>query len=206
MALVGGSGSGKSTLLRVLLGFESPESGTIYYDGQDLASLDIGAVRRQIGVVLQDGKIMPGTVYENIVGASNLTMDDAWEAARMSGLEEDVKEMPMGMHTVLSAGGGTFSGGQKQRILIARAIVHKPRILFFDEATSALDNKTQSTVSKSLEKLQATRVVIAHRLSTIINADHIFVFEKGQLVQSGTYDELMQQEGLFAELVKRQTV
>lgn len=206
VALVGGSGSGKSTLLRVLLGFEPPESGTIYYDGHDLATLDIGAVRRQIGVVLQNGKIMSGTVYENIIGASNLTMDDAWEAARMSGFEEDVKEMPMGMHTVLSAGGGTLSGGQKQRLLIARAIVHKPRILFFDEATSALDNKTQSTVSKSLEKLQATRVVIAHRLSTIINADHIFVFEKGQLAQSGTYDELMQQKGLFAELVKRQTV
>lgn len=204
VALVGGSGSGKSTLFRILLGFETPESGTIYYDAQDLATLDIGEVRRQVGVVLQNGKIMPGSIYDNIVGASNLSMDDAWEAGRMSGLDEDIKAMPMEMHTVLSAGGGTLSGGQRQRLLIARAIIHKPRILFFDEATSALDNKTQEIVSRSLEKLQATRVVIAHRLSTIINADRIFVIDKGRLVQSGTYNDLFNQEGLFAELAKRQ--
>lgn len=204
VALVGGSGSGKSTLFRLLLGFETPESGTIYYDGNDLSTLDIQEVRRQVGVVLQNGKIMPGGIFNNIVGASNLTMDDAWEAARMAGLDEDIKQMPMGMNTVLSPGGGTVSGGQRQRLLIARAIVHKPRILFFDEATSALDNKTQAIVSRSLEKLQATRVVIAHRLSTINKADRIFVLDKGLLVQSGAYDELMKQEGLFAELAKRQ--
>lgn len=204
VALVGGSGSGKSTLFRLLLGFETPESGTIYYDDQDLSTLDITDVRRQIGVVLQNGRVMGGDIFKNIVGSLNLTLQDAWEAARMSGLEEDIKQMPMGMHTVVSAGGGTLSGGQRQRLLIARAIVHRPRILFFDEATSALDNQTQAVVSESLEKLQATRVVIAHRLSTIINADLIYVLERGRIVQSGTYDELIRKKGPFAELAKRQ--
>lgn len=206
VAIVGGSGSGKSTLMRLLLGFESPESGTIYYDGQDLSKVDVLEVRRQIGVVLQNAQIMPGSIYQNIVGAgaAGLTLSDAWEAARMSGCEDDIRSMPMGMHTMLPPGGGTLSGGQRQRIIIARAIIRKPRILFFDEATSALDNKTQAIVSESIERLQSTRIVIAHRLSTIMNADRIYVMDKGELVQSGTYDELMKQEGLFADLAKRQ--
>lgn len=206
IAIVGGSGSGKSTLMRLLLGFEAPESGTIYYDGLDLSKVDILEVRRQIGVVLQNALIMPGSIYQNIIGAgaSGLTIDDAWEAARMAGCEEDIRAMPMGMHTMLTPGGGTLSGGQRQRIIIARAIVRKPRILFFDEATSALDNKTQAIVSESIEQLQSTRIVIAHRLTTIMNADRIYVMEKGRLVQSGTYDELIKQEGVFAELAKRQ--
>jgi NHLM bacteriocin system ABC transporter ATP-binding protein len=204
VALVGSSGSGKSTMLRLLLGFEEPAGGTIYYDGQDLSGIDLRELRRQIGVVLQNGKIMAGDVFRNIVGSSTLTLDDAWEAARMAGLEEDLRQMPMGMHTVLSPGGGTLSGGQRQRLMIARAIVHKPRVLFFDEATSALDNRTQSIVSKSLEKLEATRVVIAHRLSTIMNADQILVFDKGRIVQSGNYQQLLAMEGPFAELAKRQ--
>ncbi|MHB8520223.1 MAG: NHLP bacteriocin export ABC transporter permease/ATPase subunit [Limisphaerales bacterium] len=204
VAIVGPSGSGKSTLMRLLLGFETPESGTIYYDGLDLAGLDVQAVRRQLGVVLQGGKLMPGDIYQNIVGASSLTVDDAWEAARKAGFDDDVREMPMGMHTVLSEGGGTLSGGQRQRLMIARAIVSRPRILLFDEATSALDNHTQAIVSKSLAALQATRIVIAHRLSTIINADRIFVVQAGRLVQAGHYDELMRQSGPFAELARRQ--
>jgi ATP-binding cassette subfamily C protein len=204
VAIVGPSGSGKSTLLRLLLGFETPEAGTIYYDGMDLAGLDVQAVRRQIGVVLQSGKLMPGDIYENIVGSSLLTLDDAWEAAEKAGLADDVNDMPMGMHTVLGEGATTLSGGQRQRLMIARAIVAKPRILIFDEATSALDNRTQAIVSRSLEELQATRIVIAHRLSTIIHADRIFVIQAGRLVQSGNYEELMQQEGPFAELAKRQ--
>ncbi len=206
IALVGPSGSGKSTLLRLLLGFETPTSGTIYYDGHDMTGLDIREVRRQIGVVLQNGQLMTGDIFTNIIGSSLLTLDDAWEAARMAGLEEDVKQMPMGLHTVISAGGDTLSGGQRQRLLIARAVVHKPRILFFDEATSALDNRTQAIVSKSLENLQATRIVIAHRLSTIMNANRIYVFQNGQVVQSGTYNELVNQEGIFADLAKRQLV
>ncbi|MCI0393741.1 MAG: NHLP bacteriocin export ABC transporter permease/ATPase subunit [Chloroflexi bacterium] len=204
IALVGPSGSGKSTLLRLLLGFETPESGAIYYDGQDLASLDIQEVRRQTGVVLQNGRLLTGTILENIIGSSLLTIDDAWEAARACGLDEDVKRMPMGLHTLVSEGGGTLSGGQRQRLLIARSVVTRPRILFFDEATSALDNRTQAIVSENLERLQATRVVIAHRLSTIINADHIFVMDGGRLVQSGTYRELMNQPGLFVDLARRQ--
>jgi ATP-binding cassette subfamily C protein len=204
VALVGPSGSGKSTMLRLLLGFESPESGGIYYDGQDLASVDVRAVRRQVGTVLQNGRVMTGVLVQNIIGSSLLTVDDAWEAARMAGLEEDIRQMPMGMFTMVSEEGGTFSGGQRQRLLIARAIASKPRVIFFDEATSALDNRTQEQVSRSLESLRATRVVIAHRLSTIINADYIYVFQDGQIVQQGTYAELIEQPGPFADLAKRQ--
>jgi len=202
--MVGSSGSGKSTLFRILLGFEALSSGTIYYDGHDLSKLDVRAVRRQLGVVLQSGKIIAGDIFTNIIGSLQLTIDDAWEAARRAGFEQDIKDMPMGMHTVLNEGASTLSGGQRQRLMIARAIVHKPRIVYFDEATSALDNETQAKVSKSLDNLKVTRVVIAHRLSTIINADRIFVIDKGKLVQEGSYDELIKQEGLFAELAKRQ--
>jgi len=161
-------------------------------------------VRRQIGVVLQSGRLLSGDIFTNIVGSVAATLEEAWEAARMAGLAEDIEAMPMGMHTVVNDGGGTLSGGQRQRLLIARAIVNKPRILLFDEATSALDNRTQAIVSKSLESLRATRVVVAHRLSTIINASRIFVLERGRLVQTGSYAELMEQKGPFAELAKRQ--
>jgi NHLM bacteriocin system ABC transporter ATP-binding protein len=204
VALVGGSGSGKSTLLRLLLGFEKPESGAILYDNQDLYSLDLREVRQQTGVVLQSSKLMPTDIYRNIIGSHQLSLNDAWEAARMSGLDRDIKNMPMGMNTVVSEGGGTFSGGQRQRLMVARALVNKPRIIFFDEATSALDNETQRTVTDSLDAMQSTRIVIAHRLSTIINADRIFVLMNGEMVQSGSYAELMNQPGPFAELAKRQ--
>jgi NHLM bacteriocin system ABC transporter ATP-binding protein len=204
VALVGPSGSGKSTLFRLLIGFEEPEMGSIYYDGQELAQLNIREVRRQIGVVLQNGKIMAGDLFTNIVGASTLALDDAWEAARMAGLAEDIEAMPMGMHTIISDGGGTLSGGQRQRLLIAHALVNRPRIIFFDEATSALDNRTQAVVSESLDNLKATRIVIAHRLSTIMNADKIYVMQNGRVVQQGTYEELIKSEGVFADLAKRQ--
>ena len=204
VALVGPSGSGKSTLLRLLLGFETLDSGAIYYDGQDLKGLDVHVVRRQIGVVIQNGRLMSGDIFTNIVGSSAATLDEAWEAARMAGFSEDIEAMPMGMHTVIGEGGGTLSGGQRQRLLIARAIVRRPRLLLFDEATSALDNRTQAIVSASLEQLQATRVVVAHRLSTIRNADRVYVLERGSLVQSGTYEDLISQPGLFADLARRQ--
>ena len=190
--------------MRILLGFEEPESGSVYYDGQAFDSLNKDLVRRQVGVVLQNGSLMKGSIYQNIVGNSDLGLDSAWEAARMAGLDEDIQQMPMEMHTVISEGGGTFSGGQRQRLMIARAIVHKPRMLFMDEATSALDNRTQNIVSESLDRLQATRIVIAHRLSTVINADRIYVMDQGQIVESGTYQELMDQNGLFSNLAKRQ--
>lgn len=204
VAIVGPSGSGKSTLLRLLLGFEQPETGTIRYDGADLAGLDVQAVRRQCGVVLQHGKLMPGDIYENIVGSALFTLDEAWEAARKAGLAEDVEAMPMGMHTVLGEGGGTLSGGQRQRLMIARAIVGRPRLILFDEATSALDNRTQTVVNQSLEQLQATRIVIAHRLSTIMNAHRLYVLEKGRIVQTGSSQALLEQAGPFAELARRQ--
>ncbi|WP_338846580.1 NHLP bacteriocin export ABC transporter permease/ATPase subunit [Massilia sp. W12] len=204
VALVGSSGSGKSTLFRLLLGFEKPISGGIYYDGHNLDEVNLGALRRQLGVVLQGGQLMSGDLFSNIVGSSGLRLDDAWAAARACGLDKDIEAMPMGMHTMIDSGGGALSGGQRQRLLIARAIVNRPRVIFFDEATSALDNQTQAIVSKSIEQLHATRIVIAHRLSTIINADRIYVLDKGRIVQSGNYAELMQQEGLFVELAKRQ--
>ncbi|WP_338552763.1 NHLP bacteriocin export ABC transporter permease/ATPase subunit [Paenibacillus sp. KS-LC4] len=204
VAFVGASGCGKSTLMRLLLGFEQPQSGSVYFDGQDLRSLDVGLLRSQFGVVLQNSKLMSGDIFTNIIGTSDLTLQDAWEAAAMAGFDEDIRSMPMAMHTVISEGGGTLSGGQRQRLMIARAIAKRPKILFFDEATSALDNRTQSIVSQSLTKLQVTRIVIAHRLSTITEADHIYVFDKGRIIQSGTYEELLQQQGLFAELASRQ--
>jgi NHLM bacteriocin system ABC transporter ATP-binding protein len=204
VALVGASGSGKSTMLRLLLGFETPLSGAIYFDGKDLARLDVRSVRRQIGVVLQNGRLMPGDIYTNITGSSGLGLEEAWTAARMAGFDEDIKNLPMGIHTVIGEGGGGLSGGQRQRLLIARAIVNRPRILFFDEATSALDNRSQQVVSESLEHLESTRVVIAHRLSTIMNADCIFVLENHKLVQQGTYHDLINERGPFANLAKRQ--
>ncbi|MES2118792.1 MAG: NHLP bacteriocin export ABC transporter permease/ATPase subunit [Pseudomonadota bacterium] len=204
VALVGASGSGKSTLLRLLLGFERPDSGAIYYDGHNLDDVDLGAVRRQLGVVLQSGRLMSGDIYSNIVGSTALSREDAWEAARACGLDQDIQAMPMGLHTYVSDGGSTLSGGQRQRLLIARAIVSKPRIVLFDEATSALDNQSQAVVSASMERLRATRVVIAHRLSTIVNADRIYVMDQGRIVQSGSYQQLMAQPGLFADLAQRQ--
>ena len=145
-----------------------------------------------------------GDIFSNIVGASSLTLEDAWEAARMVGLDEDIEQMPMGMHTVISEGMSTLSGGQRQRILIARALVHRPRLLFFDEATSALDNRTQAIVMRTLERLKTTRIVVAHRLSTIVNADRIVVLHGGRVVQSGSYEALLAQPGIFAQLARRQ--
>ena len=206
VAFVGPSGSGKSTLFRVLLGFEKPHSGAVYYDNQELSGLDAGSVRRQLGVVLQNGKLMPGDIFTNIVGSAPRTQDEAWEAARMAGLADDIKAMPMGMQTVISEGAGTISGGQRQRLMIARALVNHPAVLLFDEATSALDNQTQAIVANSVKQLDATRIVIAHRLSTIIAADRIFVIVAGKVVETGNYSELMALGGHFAELSKRQQV
>jgi ABC-type bacteriocin/lantibiotic exporter with double-glycine peptidase domain len=206
VAIVGPSGSGKSTLLRLLLGFDAPETGTICYDRHDLSMVDPESIRRQVGTVLQTSQLFPGTIFSNIAGITDATLDDVYEVANMAGLGEDIDMMPMGMFTSISEGISTLSGGQRQRILIARALVTRPHILFLDEATSALDNKTQLTVSKSLEGLNATRIVIAHRLSTVINADKIFVMENGEIVESGTYSQLQSNGGKFAELVKRQMI
>lgn len=204
IALVGPSGSGKSTTIRLLLGFEQPEEGTLFYDGQDLSGLDIWAVRRQLGVVLQNGRINSASIFENISIGALVTMDECWEAARRAGFAQDIEEMPMGMHTVISEAGTNLSGGQRQRLLISRALVLKPKILIFDEATSALDNRTQAIVSESLEQLNVTRIVIAHRLSTIRKADRIYVISAGQVLQQGNFEELIAQPGMFADLMSRQ--
>jgi ABC-type bacteriocin/lantibiotic exporter with double-glycine peptidase domain len=204
VAIVGPSGSGKSTILRLLLGFETPESGTVYYDNFDLAQLNLEAVRRQLGVVLQNGRIGTGSIFENITAGALVSHEQALEAAQMAGFADDIALLPMGMHTVISEGGSNLSGGQRQRLLIARALVNKPKIILMDEATSSLDNRTQAIVTESLDQLNATRIVIAHRLSTIANADRIYVLEAGRVVQVGSFVELVKQDGLFAQLVARQ--
>ncbi|MDT9687097.1 NHLP bacteriocin export ABC transporter permease/ATPase subunit [Streptomyces sp. P9(2023)] len=205
VAVVGASGCGKSTLLRLLIGFDRPSSGGVRYDGQDLAALDQAAVRRQCGVVLQNAQPFSGTILDCICGAETFPLDDVWAAAAMAGLAEDIKAMPMGLHTMLSDGGGTISGGQRQRLMIAQALVRRPRILFFDEATSALDNETQRVVIESTRALNATRVVIAHRLSTIMDADRVIAMADGRIVQQGSPAELLADTtGLFHELVRRQ--
>ena len=206
VAVVGPSGAGKSSLLRALLGFEQLEKGIVAYDGTDLRALDLGVVRRQIGTVVQNGKLLPGTILHNIIGTKHLTHEDAWQAARWAGLEADVRAMPLGLQTFISEGASTISGGQRQRILIARALVGRPRIVFLDEATSALDNVTQNVVSAALDELDATRLVIAHRLSTVRRADRIVVLDAGRIVESGTYDELVAGGGLFTRLVERQEI
>ena len=204
VALVGPSGCGKSTIFRLLLGFERPDIGQVLFDGQDLDGLDIGSVRSQIGSVLQSARINAGSILENISGSGSIDLDDVWMAVRDAGLEEDVEQMPMGLHTVISEGGGNISGGQKQRLLIARALVKKPRILLLDEATSALDNKTQAIVTASLNRRKVTRVAIAHRLSTIHGADQIIVMKQGRIDQVGKFQELTQQPGLFASMMAKQ--
>ncbi len=207
VAIVGSTGCGKSTLLRLLMGFEMPQKGAVYYDGKDIKSMDLRSLRKKIGTVMQNGKLFQGDIFSNItISAPWLTMDEAWEAAETAGMAEDIKNMPMGMFTMISEGQGGISGGQRQRLMIARAIAPKPRILMFDEATSALDNITQKKVSDALENLKCTRIVIAHRLSTIRQCDRIIVLDKGHIVEDGTYDELIKQNGLFSELVERQRV
>lgn len=205
VAIVGKTGCGKSTLLRLLLGFEKPQKGAIYYDGKDLDKIDLKSLRRSIGVVMQNGKLFQGDIYSNIIiSAPHLSQKDAWEAAELAGIAEDIRRMPMGMHTVISEGSGGISGGQRQRLMIARAIAPKPKILMFDEATSALDNLTQKKVSESLDSLKCTRIVIAHRLSTIRQCDRILVLDGGKIIEDGTYDQLIAAGGFFAELVDRQ--
>ena len=205
VAVVGRTGCGKSTLLRLLLGFETPQKGAIYYNNCDIDKLDIKSLRRHIGTVLQNSKLMQGDIYSNIVLAAPwLTLNDAWEAAELAGIADDIRAMPMGMYTVISEGSGSISGGQRQRLMIARAVAPKPKILLFDEATSALDNITQKLVTESLAKLKCTRIVIAHRLSTIRHCDRILVLDGGKIIEDGRYDELVAKGGYFSALTARQ--
>ncbi|GAA3984528.1 NHLP bacteriocin export ABC transporter permease/ATPase subunit [Streptomyces plumbiresistens] len=204
VAIVGPSGCGKSTLLRLLIGFDRPVSGSVLYDGQDLAALDQSAVRRQCGVVLQHAQPFTGSILDVICGTEPYTPEEALAAAEMAGLAEDIKRMPMGLHTIVS-GSGAISGGQRQRLMIAQALIRRPRILFFDEATSALDNETQRTVIESTRALNATRIVIAHRLSTVLDADRVIVMEDGKVAQQGPPAHLLADTGgRLHELVRRQ--
>ena len=207
IAVVGKTGCGKSTLVRLLLGFEKPNKGAVYYDGRDITKLDLPSLRRRIGAVMQNGKLFTGDIYSNIViSAPGLTMGDAWEAARIASIDKDIEEMPMGMHTIITEGSGGVSGGQKQRLMIARAVAPKPKILIFDESTSALDNITQKHVADALAGLKCTRIVIAHRLSTIKECDRIYVLDSGKVTEEGTFDELYANKGYFHELVSRQMI
>ncbi len=207
VAIVGRTGCGKSTLMRLLLGFEKPDKGALYYDGKDVRKLDMKSLRRKLGVVMQNGRLIAGSIFENVaISCPNLTMEEAWEACELAGIADDIREMPMGMHTMVAEGSGGISGGQRQRLMIARAIAGKPRILMFDEATSALDNKTQKQVTEALDALKCTRIIIAHRLSTIKQCDRILVLDGGNIIEDGTYEELINAGGYFAELVERQRI
>ena len=207
VAIVGKTGCGKSTLVRILLGFEKPDKGGVYYDGRDIEKLDKGTLRRRMGTVMQSSGLFQGTIFSNIaVSSPDITSEQAWAAAETAGIADDIRAMPMGMRTIISEGSGGISGGQRQRILIARAIVSDPKILIFDEATSALDNKTQKKISDALDSMGCTRIVIAHRLSTIKNCDRIIVLDKGHIIEDGTFDELMAAGGYFSELVERQRI
>ena len=205
IAIVGKTGCGKSTLVRLLLGFEKCISGEVLYDNININDVNLTSLRRNIGTVMQNGTLFHADIFSNIIISNpSLTKEDAWEAAEIASIAQDIREMPMGMGTVISEGQGGISGGQKQRIMIARAIVHKPKILIFDEATSALDNKTQKSITESINKLKCTRIVIAHRLSTIKSADRIIMLEGGKIIEQGDYKSLIAKKGKFAELVERQ--
>ena len=205
VAIVGKSGCGKSTIMRLLLGFETPERGTILYGPHDVSKVDLQSLRRHIGVVMQDGKLFMGDIMSNItIATPTATLDDAWEAAEMAGIADDIRRMPMGMQTFVTEGGGGISGGQRQRLMIARAVCGRKRILMFDEATSALDNVTQRHVAESLDSLKCTRIVIAHRLSTVRHCDRILVVDGGTIAEEGTFEQLIAKRGLFYELVERQ--
>ena len=207
VAIVGKTGCGKSTLIRLLLGFETARKGSITFDNKNIDTLDLKSLRKNIGVVMQNGKLFHGDIYSNItISAPWLSLDDAWKAAELAGIADDIRDMPMGMNTMIAEGSGGISGGQKQRLMIARAIAPNPKILMFDEATSALDNITQKKVSESLNSLKCTRIVIAHRLSTIRQCDRIIVLDGGKIIEDGTYDELIAKNGFFAELVERQRI
>ena len=205
VAIVGPSGCGKSTLIRLLLGFEKPERGSVFYDGRNIEQIDVKSLRRKIGTVMQNSGLFNESIYANIALSTNsLTLDEAWEAAETACIADDIRAMPMGMHTMISEGQGGISGGQKQRLMIARAVAPKPSILIFDEATSALDNITQKKVTEALDNLKCTRIVIAHRLSTIRSCSRILYLGEGRVLEEGTYEELMEKNGLFAEMVARQ--
>lgn len=207
LGIVGKSGCGKSTLIRLLLGFEKPEKGAILYDKNDISRVDLSSLRQNIGTVLQADHLFRGDIFSNItISSDKITTDDAWKAAEIADIADDIRKMPMGMNTMITSDWSGFSGGQKQRLLIARAVANNPKILFFDEATSALDNISQKKVSDALAKMNCTRVVVAQRLSTVKDCDRILVLDKGKIAEEGTFDELMEKNGIFASMINKQLI
>ena len=204
VAVVGPSGSGKSTLLRLMLGFEEPWTGFVSYDGRDLAGLDVSAVRRQLGVVLQSSQPLGRTIRDCVSVGKRLGDDRVWELLDRVGLVGDVRAMPLGLDAPVSEGGGSLSGGQRQRIMVAAALADDPSIMLFDEATSALDNVSQAVVMRTILGSETTRVVIAHRLTTVERADRVIVVANGEITEQGTPDELLRKNGLFSRLAARQ--
>jgi ABC-type bacteriocin/lantibiotic exporter with double-glycine peptidase domain len=192
--------------LRLILGLEQPASGAVYFDGLDAGRLDPASIRRQIGYVGQDARLAPGSILNNILDGRISGAAEAWAAARLAGIAEDIEAMPMGMHTLVGEAGQNLSGGQRQRLMITRALLTRPRILIFDEATSALDNHAQAVVQNGLGDLPVTRIIVAHRLSTVMGVDRVFVLDRGRLVETGSPAELLRQGGAFATLASRQRI
>jgi NHLM bacteriocin system ABC transporter ATP-binding protein len=204
IAIVGPSGSGKSTLMRLLLGLEKASGGSILFDDKDLADLNLRQLRRQFGVVLQDTRLLPGSILSNIVGDSGASAEQAWAMAEAAAVADDIRAMPMGMYSVIGDGASTLSAGQRQRILIARALMRRPPVLFLDEATSLLDGPAQSRIMANLARMRVTRVVIAHRLSALVEADQILVLDQGKVIEQGNFASLMAQQGLFCKMAGEQ--
>ena len=203
VGIVGSSGCGKSTLMKLMLGFLTATEGHISYDGIDISQYNLKALRRQFGVVLQNAQVLTGTVRRNIGLSEGADIELVREAAASAAVLEDIESMPMKFNTMLSGEAKVISGGQRQRIVLARALMRKPRILFLDEATSAVDNIAQKAIRENLDKLGITRIAIAHRLSTVVNCDRILVLDHGEIVEQGSYNELMEQNGLFAKMARR---
>ena len=207
VAIAGESGAGKSTLFRLALGIDRPSAGAVYYDGRDLRHLNLKRVRRKIGAVPQSVGLHPQDLWDNLVSHhEEVASEEVWSAVRTAEIEGQIKGMPMGMMTMVGTSGAVLSGGESQRVTIARSVIGAPRIMLFDEATNWLDNESQAKVMQNLTALTSTRVVIAHRLSTLEQADRIYVLQAGKVVQSGSFKELMEVDGVFRELVKRQIV
>ena len=205
VAIAGESGAGKSTLFRLALGIDRPSAGAVYHDGRDLRHLNLKQVRRKIGAVPQSVGLHPQDLWDNLVSHHDkVATEEVWRAARIAEVEDEIKAMPMGMMTMVGTSGAVLSGGEGQRVTIARAVIGNPRIMLFDEATNWLDNESQAKVMQNLTALTSTRVVIAHRLSTLEQADRIYVLQAGRVVQSGSFNELMEVDGVFRELVRRQ--
>lgn len=207
-AIVGSTGSGKSTLIKLLLRLYDVDSGQIMFDDADIKDLEVHSLRKNIGLVSQDIFLFEGTVFDNIsYGNLDATEEEIWQAAKLSESDEFINLLPNKKETVVGERGQKLSGGQRQRISIARAILKNPEILILDEATSAVDNETEAAIQRSLDTLKDGRTVvaIAHRLSTIRNADIIYVLEKGEIVESGTHDELVNLNKVYANLWNVQT-